>query len=237
MGTGEYDNTSEAEVNHTDHYSYPGASFSGRAGNDADLVSIDLSETEANVWLHASLVPLLQDYVRACYLRGDQAEAQRLVDIYAPVFLEPIPLKRGIWQQRDTPYWRALQNEFATLQQRLASNLDFFGKPAGYTPMLSLASSFQLYRMEVDMALEVLMFAAWVAAKQSQQTEIVAAASAASQLIIKESAQIAERIQQAELRAQNLIRDVNDLERAQNTVLAKLESEKTRLYNQRSEEH
>ena len=54
------------------------------------------------------------------------------------LFLEPIPLKRGIWQQADTPYWRALQNEFATLQQRLASYLDFFGKPAGYTPMLSL---------------------------------------------------------------------------------------------------
>jgi hypothetical protein len=228
------DNTANAKVDHTDHYTHNGNSYSGRPGNDADMVSIDLTETEANVWLHASLVPLLQDYVRACYLRGDQAEARRLVDIYAPVFLEPIPLKRGIWQQRDTPYWRALQNEFATLQQRLASNLDFFGKPAGYTPMLSLASSFQLYRMEVDMALEVLMFAAWVAAKQNQQTEIAGAASAASQLIIKESAQIAERIQKAEVRAQTLIRDVSDLERAQNRVLGKLESEKTRLYNQAS---
>lgn len=228
------DNTVDAKVSHTDHYTYNGNSYSGRPGNDADMVSIDLTETEANVWLHSSLVPLLQDYIRACYLRGDQAEAQRLVDIYAPVFLEPIPLRRGIWQQRDTPYWRALQNEFATLQQRLASHLDFFGKPAGYTPMLSLASSFQLYRMEVDMALEVLMFAAWVGAKQTQQTEIVEAAGAASQLIIKESAKIAERIQKAELRAQTLIQDVSDLEKAQNMVLAKLESEKVRLYNQAS---
>jgi hypothetical protein len=226
------DNTENAKVKHTDYYTYDGNSYSGRPGNDADMVSIDLSETEANVWLHSSLVPLLQDYIRACYLRGDQAEAQRLVDIYAPVFLEPIPLKRGIWQQRDTPYWRALQNEFATLQQRLASNLDFFGKPAGYTPMLSLASSFQLYRMEVDMALEVLMFAAWVAAKQTQQTEIVAAATEASRLIIKESTQIAERLQKAELRAQDLIRDASALEKAQNLVLAKLDAEKIRLYNQ-----
>jgi hypothetical protein len=234
MGSGEYDNSSEAEVNHNDHYSNPGASFSGRAGNDADLVSIDLSETEANVWLHASLVPLLQDYVRACYLRGDQAEAQRLVDLYAPVFLGEIPLKRGVWQQRDAPYWRGLQTEFATLQQRLANGLDYFGKPAGYTPMLSLASSFQLYRMEVDLALEVLMFTAWVAAKQNEQRETAEAARAASQLIIKESAAIAARIEAAESRAETLRSDVAALEKAQDEALAELAAQKTRLYNEAS---
>ncbi|HYJ52650.1 MAG TPA: hypothetical protein VEW04_05715 [Allosphingosinicella sp.] len=234
LSEGEYDNTSEAEVNHTDHYSYPGASFSGRAGNDADPVSIDLSETEANVWLHASLVPLLQDYVRACYLRGDQAEAQRLVDLYAPVFLGEIPLKRGIWQQRDTPYWRGLQTEFATLQQRLANHLDYFGKPAGYSPMLSLASSFQLYRMDVDLALEVLMFTAWIAAKQNEQRELAEASRAASQLIIKESAAIAARIEAAETRAETLRADVAALEKAQDDAHAELAVQKTRLYNEAS---
>ena len=234
LGSGEYDNTSESEVQHTDHYSYPGASFSGRAGNDADLVSIDLSETEANIWLHASLVPLLQDYVRACYLRGDQAEAQRLVDLYAPVFLDEIPLKRGVWQQRDTPYWRGLQTEFATLQQRLVNHLDYFGKPAGYTPMLSLASSFQLYRMDVDLALEVLMFTAWVAAKQTEQHERAEASRAASQLIIKESAAIAARIEAAESRAETLRSDVAALEKAQDDAHAELAAQKTRLWNEAS---
>ena len=234
MGSGDYDNTSEAEVKHNDHYSNPGVSFSGRAGNDADLVSIDLSETEANVWLHASLVPLLQDYVRACYLRGDQAEAQRLVDQYAPVFLGEIPLKRGVWQQRDMPYWRGLQTEFATLQQRLANHLDYFGKPAGYTPMLSLASTFQLYRMEVDLALEVLMFTAWIAAKQNEQRETAEAARAASQMIIKESAAIAARIEAAESRAETLRSDVAALEKAQDEAHAELAVQKTRLYNEAS---
>lgn len=234
LGEGEYDNTSEAEVNHTGHYTYPGASFSGRAGNDADLVSIDLSETEANVWLHASLVPLLQNYVRSSYLRGDQTEAQRLVDIHAPVFLGEIPLKRGIWQQRDTPYWRGLQTEFAMLQQRLANHLDYFGKPAGYSPMLSLSSTFQLYRMEVDLALEVLMFTAWVAAKQNEQREIAEASRAASQLIIKESAAIAARIEAAESRAEQLLGDVAALEKAQDEAHAELAVQKTRLYNEAS---
>ncbi len=79
------------------------ARASGEAGSDAGAVAIDLSETEANT-LHASLVPLLQDYVRARCLRDDRAEAQRLVDVYAEVFLGPVPLKRGIWQQRDLPW-------------------------------------------------------------------------------------------------------------------------------------
>lgn len=234
MGSGEYDNSSEAKVKHLDYESHNGASYTSKPGNDADLVSIDLSETEANIWLHASLVPLLQDYVRACYLRGDQAEAQRLVDIYAPVFLGEIPLKRGIWQQRDTPYWRGLQTEFATLQQRLANHLDYFGKPAGYTPMLSLASSFQLYRMNVDLALEVLMFTAWVAAKQTEQREIAEASRAASQLIIKDSAAIAARIEAAESRAKKLRNDVAALEKAQNEAHAELAVQKTRLYNEAS---
>jgi hypothetical protein len=228
------DNTENAKVKHTDYETKDGESYSGEAGSDAGAVAIDLSETEANIWLHASLVPLLQDYVRACYLRDDRAEAQRLVDIYAEVFLGPVPLKRGIWQQRDLPYWLALQNEFVTLQQRLASQLDYFGKPAGYTPMLSLASSFQLYRMEVDLALEVLMFSAWVAAKQGQQTEAAAATLAASQLLIKESAQIAARIEKAEARAGQLVQDADNLEKTQNTVLGDLEKRKTELYNEAS---
>ena len=229
-----YDNSDEAKIKHWDYYTRKGATYNGQSGNDADLVSIDLSETEANVWLHASLVPLLQDYVRACYLRGDQAEAQRLLDLYAPVFLGEIPLKRGIWQQRDTPYWRGLQAEFATLQQRLANHLDYFGKPAGYSPMLSLSSTFQLYRMEVDLALEVLMFTAWVAAKQNEQRELAEASRAASQLIIKESAAIAARIEAAESRAEKLRSDVAALEKAQDDAHAELAVQKTRLYNQAS---
>ncbi len=231
---GSDDNSENAKVKHTDYSTRNGASYSGKAGNDADPVALDLSETEANIWLHTALVSLLQDYVRACYLRDDRVEAQRLVDIYAPVFLEPIPLKRGVWQRSDEPYWRALQNEFVTLQQRLASHLDYFGKPAGYTPMLSLTSSFQLYRMEVDLALEVLMFTAWVAAKQAQQTETVAAAEAASKLLIKESAQIAARIEKAETRAGQLCEDAKKLAVAQDTVFGKLETRKVELYNQAS---
>lgn len=229
-----YDNSDEAKVKHWDYYTRQGATYNGQPGNDAGPVSIDLSETEANVWLHASLVPLLQDYVRTCYLRGDEAEAQRLVDLYAPVFLGEIPLKRGIWQQRDTPYWRGLQNEFATLQQRLANHLDYFGKPAGYSPMLSLSSTFQLYRMEVDLALQVLMFTSWVAAKQNEQSEIAEASRAASQLIIKESAAIAARIEAAESRAEKLSGDATALEKAQNVAHGKLAEQKTRLYNEAS---
>jgi hypothetical protein len=229
-----YDNSDEAKVKHTNYETRSGATLGGQPGNDADPVSIDLKETEANLWLHPSLVPLLQNYVRACYLRGDEAEAQLLVDLYAPVFLGQIPLKRGIWQQRDTPYWRGLQAEFATLQQRLANRLDYFGKPAGFSPMLSLSSSFQLYRMDVDLALEVLMFTAWVAAKQNEQRELAEASRAASQLIIKESAAIAARIEAAETRAEKLQSDVAALETAQNDALADLAEQKTRLYNQAS---
>lgn len=231
---GDDDNTKNAKFTHSEYSTKDGGSFTGKAGNDADPVSIDLSETEANIWLHPGIIPLIQDYVRACYLGNEPAEAQRLVDIYSITFLEPMPIGQRIWRQSDTAYWRAVQTEFMTLSQRLAAHLDYFGKPAGYTPLLSLAGAFQLYRMEVDIALEVLMFTAWVAAKQGEQAESAEAAEAASRLIIKDSAKIAERIQDTQTRTEKLGQDLLDLEKAQNTVQARLDSEKTRLYNKAS---
>lgn len=231
---GSDDNSKTAKVSHKEYSTKDGASFTGKAGKDADPVPADLSETEANVWLHPAVIPLVEDYVRARYLSDEREEAKRLVDIYSEVFLEPMPSGQRIWRQKDMAYWRALQTQFATLAQRLATHLDYFGKPAGYTPMLSLASSFQLYRMEVDMALEVLMFTSWVAAKQGEQGDSAEAAEAASRLIIKDSAKIAEHIQEAQTKAEKLKQDVLDLEKAQNAVQARLDREKTRLYNKAS---
>jgi hypothetical protein len=231
---GSDDNSKSAKIKTTNYSTKDGASFDGKPGKDGDPVVEDLNETEANVWLHPTLVPLIQDYVRSAYLGDDRDEAKRLVDIYSEVFLEPMPTGQQIWTQKDTAYWRALQTEFATLSQRLASHLDYFGKPAGYTPMLSLSTSFQLYRMEVDMALEVLMFSAWINAKQVQQVQSAETAKAASHLILKDSAQIADRIQEAQTRVEKLKQDVLDLEKAQNAVQSTLDKERTRLYNQAS---
>lgn len=232
---GDDDNTKNAKFTYTEYSTKDGESFTGKAGTDAKPIPIDLSDTEANIWLHPGLIPLVQDYVRAAYLGNDPAEAQRFVDIYSTVFLEPMPTGgQRVWRLNDMAYWRALQTEFATLSQRLGAGLDYFGKPAGYTPLLSLAGAFQLYRMEVDIALEVMMFTAWVAAKQSEQQESAEAAEAASRLLIKDSAQIAKRIQETNDKAEQLGKDLLDLEKAQNTVQGKLDDKKTELYNKAS---
>lgn len=231
---GSDDNSSSAKVQVTQHSTKDGASFTGKAGKDADPVSEELNETETNVWLHPAIIPLIQGHVSSRYLSDERDDARRLVDIYSEVFLEPMPIGQRIWRQKDAAYWRALQTEFSTLSQRLAAHLDYFGKPAGYTPMLSLSGAFQLYRMEVDMALEVLMFTVWVAAKQGHQQEDAEAAEGAARLIIKENAQIAERLHDAQTRSEKLKQDVLDLEKAQNAVQSKLDTERTRLYNQAS---
>jgi len=231
---GSDDNSKSAKVSHKEYSTRDGDSFTGKAGKDADPVAADLSETEANIWLHPAIVPLVQDYVRTRYLSDERDEAKRLVDIYSEVFLEPLPTGQRIWRQKDGAYWRGLQTEFATLSQRLAAHLDYFGKPAGYSPMLSLTGAFQLYRMEVDMALEVLMFTAWIAAKQGQQQEGADAAEAAARLILKDNMRIAEGLQEAQTRAEKLKQDVLDLERAQNAVQGKLDEKRTELYNKAS---
>ncbi|TWB33273.1 hypothetical protein [Nitrospirillum pindoramense] len=229
---GSDDNSGSAEVKATSYSTKDGKSFDAKPGVEGRAILAKMVTTDANIWLHPSLVPLIMDFIRERYLSDDRGEVRRLLDIYMPVFLEDLPAAGEFWKRKDIAYWRATQTEMATLSQRLASHLDYFGHPAGYAPLLSLSSSFQLYRMEIDMALEVLLFSGWVLAKQQAQGQAAESAEAAARLLCKENGKLAARIQDAETKADKLKPRILDLVRSQNNVQAKLDTEYTRLYNE-----
>ncbi|MES1975356.1 MAG: hypothetical protein V4472_23090 [Pseudomonadota bacterium] len=231
---GSDDNSKTAKVSATSHKTDDGKDSDGKPGTDAAPVSEEVLATDSNFWLHPTLVPLVLDYIRECYLTEQRDEAKRLTDLYAEIFLDPLPTTNKAWKSKDAAYWRSIQAELVTLSQRLASRLDYFGKPAGYTPLLSLSSSFQLYRMEVDMALEVLMFTAWVVEKQRAQAESAESSEAAARLILKENAKLVEQIRDGEARSTALTQRIDALAAAQDAVQGKLGVEYTRLYNQAS---
>ncbi|MEG3151197.1 hypothetical protein U1769_14995 [Sphingomonas sp. ZT3P38] len=225
------DNSSSAKIEFAEHNTQNGKDSEGKAGKDAGPASETVEQTDAAIWLHPTLVPLVMNHVRECYLTEQRDAAKSLIDTYAGAFLNPLPTANKAWKGKDEIYWRSIQTELATLAQRLASRLDYFGKPAGYTPLLSLSSSFQLYRMETDLALEVLMFTSWVAEKQRAQTEAAQSSEAAARLILKENAKLVDQIAAAEVKSAELTQRIDALATAQDAIQDKLNTTYTRLYN------
>lgn len=226
------DNSASAKVEMKEYHTEDGKTYEAKPGSDAQPVEAKIVDADANIWLHPSLVPLVMDYIRECYLTEQRDEAKRMVRVYGDAFLLPLPTDSKFWKKKDGAYWQATQVELMTLSQQLASHLDYFGKPAGYTPLLSLSGSFQLYRMETDLALEVMMFAKWVQEKQRAQGETAESAEAASRMMVKENAILIDKIKGIEAMAAGLKTRIAALGRAQDRIQGKLGIEYTRLYNQ-----
>jgi hypothetical protein len=77
----------------------------------------------------------------------------------------------------------ALQSEMHGLLHRLANNLDYFGNPAGWVPMLSFEANLNLFRNEIEPAIRVLYLSYWVGnAASNLQQKVEALASARAKL-------------------------------------------------------
>lgn len=72
-----------------------------------------------------------------------------------------------------------LQDEITSILHRLGNNLDFFGNPAGWVPMLSFEVNRALFDQEVDRAIRVLYLSTWLGnAATDLQTKVTALATA-----------------------------------------------------------
>src|SRR2546425_695532 len=74
-----------------------------------------------------------------------------------------------------------LSEEIETLLHRIAANLDYFGNPVTWVPMLSFEANLAAFTAEVDRAIPILYLAHWVkdAAQKTEQTRDAAIAAKA----------------------------------------------------------
>lgn len=113
-------------------------------------------------WLHPSTLQAVITYCKDLYLNGHLDAAQTILkDYYAmltPDANQPLP-------EEFTLQFEVQRLEIEALLHRLSSNLDYFGNPAGYVPMLSLQSNFLAYKNEVDSAIPILYMTYWLGQK------------------------------------------------------------------------
>jgi hypothetical protein len=115
----------------------------------------------ANAWLHPLGIAATFEYARDLFLAEGRNEALALLEQYQAALNEDQP-DTDVWKSVPASEWTAAQVEVATMMQRLRAHLDYFGHPAGYTPLLSLPGSIQLYKDETKRALRMMLLTRWV---------------------------------------------------------------------------
>ncbi|MFV2195341.1 hypothetical protein [Nocardiopsis sp. LOL_012] len=144
----------------------PGRPATRGAGRTPEPVFLDIS----NAWVHPLGVQAALEYARDLFLAGAQEELRALLPVYDKALAQPVPATEA-WDGVPPSVWRAAQTEFATMLYRHRSHLDYFGNPAGYTPLLSLSGSIELYKEETRRALRMMLLSAWVTAADRDAKE------------------------------------------------------------------
>ncbi len=171
-------------------------------GEQPDPVVID----SPNAWLHPLQLQTVLQFVRDAYLAEDrETVAAILADYRDALALEP-PAQTGWGTEFELSRYYAAQAEAATLLHRLESHLDYYGNPAGWTPILSLQANLQLYENEITDALRTLVLVSWIS-QEGVRTENAAAAMQSAILELDKDAAAAAREVQA---AEKGLREIND---------------------------
>lgn len=129
----------------------------------------------ANAWLHPFLAQVVLRFARDLYL-ADRVEAtEAILSVYRQAFrADGGAAPEGAGWDSDAHY-EAVRAEVDTVLHRIASHLDYFGNPLGWTPLFSLQSHMRLYDREVDAALQTLIMTRWVRQAAERQQNALAA--------------------------------------------------------------
>ena len=116
------------------------------------------------------LMDLLLHRAKDQYLNGRLDEAQnRLEDLAAS-----LAAYMAQWPTTPTDTTRDLKkmyDQMQTLLHQIRSNLDYYGNPAGWVPMLSFEVNTTLFDNEVDRAIDMLYLAHWIGNTNATQTQ------------------------------------------------------------------
>ncbi|HEY5915455.1 MAG TPA: LamG-like jellyroll fold domain-containing protein [Verrucomicrobiae bacterium] len=134
----------------------------GAAGAAGSLVL-----TNPGAWLHSFAVRGVVGYAKDAYLDGHVAETQSLLADYRGYLEELQPAVGSVTNLSDTEFAETtsldqLNLELETILHRIDSNLDFFGNPAGWVPLLSLEANLTAFEHEIDQSIPILYLAYWL---------------------------------------------------------------------------
>jgi hypothetical protein len=129
-------------------------------------------------WLHPISFQSYLAFLKDLYLAGKPLETRRELVAYG----ERIRLLKGsLPEGEERMSFGQLESEIEALLFRIDSNLDYFGNPLTWVPMLSFEANLAAFTAELDRAIPVLYLAYWVEAAASDARNTQAAIAAAKE--------------------------------------------------------
>ena len=123
--------------------------------------------TNLGSWLHSFAVRGVVQFAKDAYLNGRITEARRVLGEYQELLRAHQRVILPDEQLSDEEFAEnvnldQLMAEVETLVHRIDSNLDYFGNPAGWVPMLSFEANFLAFQNEVEHSLPILYLTYWL---------------------------------------------------------------------------
>jgi uncharacterized coiled-coil DUF342 family protein len=191
----------------------------GRHGNPARFVIYSGDEF---VWMHQNWLSAVLKYGRDAYLSQNNAYTQQIFEEYTSLIKQidfDALLENG--NAADTVRYMELANvemEMQVLLSRLGQNLDFFGNPIGWVPMLSFEVQKQMFEKEIERAIRVMYLNYWLSHIDTNNAQgITAYKEAVNQInaelsdLAAEIAAMAEEITRIENNTELLLVKIEDI--------------------------
>ena len=135
----------------------------GIAGSNGSVVVVP----DTGSWLHSFSLRSILQFAKDAYLNGRISETRLMLGEYQGLLLahqrvfapdEPLT-DEAFAEEANLDQLRA---EVDNLLHRIDSNLDYFGYPAGWVPMLSFEANFLAFQNEVEHSVPILYLAYWL---------------------------------------------------------------------------
>lgn len=182
-----------------------------------------------NAWLHPHLIVATLGYTRNVYLAEAGDTVVDLLSEYRQALLLPPSKKVGNRDLFDPAQYQSAGTEVVTLLQRMECGLDYFGHPAGWTPLLSLPASLKLYDKEVIGALRTLVLVRWISDVSKEQEQAAKAITHAIRELNQDTLKAVVSLEAGEKMLKGLVGTIYSLEQDLANLKIELETLRAKL--------
>lgn len=140
-----------------------GAAGDGRPCGNKGPAGAYNSIDKTHSWLHPFALRMVVNHAKVAYLNGYMNYTQRTFEDYiAEIEAYKASSEWLEIPEEDRAELDQMQSEMETILHRIGNNLDYFGNPAGWVPMLSFEVQKIAFEEEIDRAMRVLYLAYWI---------------------------------------------------------------------------
>jgi hypothetical protein len=141
----------------------------GPRGEDGNYIF----ESQPYKWLHPNAVRLMLQFARERYIYGQDEATLETCERYIGL----------ISSFKNTPHWdtdtvsrldlEQLLYSFASVKEQLENDLDYYGNPRGWAPLLSFEANLQNYENEIEYAIRVFYLNYWLSTKATDLQDLL----------------------------------------------------------------